>query len=232
MNVAAATMTAALVCITLAAYVLALEVKRRWNSPFANPVLISTPIVIAYLWLAHLTTTDYAPAKALITALLGPATVALAVPLYRNRALFVANILTASVGLVAGSLVTMVVCGSLARIFALPPTLVASLSIKSATAPIAIEIAKIVHGDPATTAVFVVSTGIMGAIGGPWLMDRLGVATPLARGLALGTVSHGIGTAAAAAENEFAGAMGGIAMGFGALVTASIAPIVVPLLAR
>lgn len=232
MTAAASTMTLGLVAITVAAYLIALEVRRRWNSPLANPVLISTPIVIGYLTLAHLTTTDYAPVKTLITALLGPATVALAVPLYRNRTLFIANLTTASVGLVAGSLVTMVACGSLARIFALSPTLVASLSIKSATAPIAIEIAKIVHGDPAMTAVFVVSTGIMGAVGGPWLMDRLGVANPLARGLALGTVSHGIGTAAAAAENEFSGAMGGIAMGFGALVTASIAPIVVPLLAR
>lgn len=220
------------IVVTVAAYAVALQVRRFWRSPLANPVLIATTIVVAFLTLSHVSYARYAPAKFVMTALLGPATVALALPLYRNRAVVAANLAPAAIGLTLGSLCAMLACDLIARALALGPTLVASLSLKSATAPIAVEIAKIVHGDPAITAVLVVTTGITGSIVGPGLMDRIGIRSPLARGLALGTISHGIGTAQAATESEFAGAVGGVAMGAGAIFTATIAPLVIPLFQR
>ena len=125
----------------------------------------------------------------------------------------------------------MIVAGLVARRFEFTPELVSSIAIKSATVPIAVEIAEIVHGNPMLTAALVVITGMMGASFGPWLMDRLGITNPITRGLALGTISHGQGTAQAAAESELSGAIAGVAMGLGAVCTSLAAPWIVPLLA-
>jgi putative effector of murein hydrolase len=125
----------------------------------------------------------------------------------------------------------MIAAGLTARMFGFTPELVASISIKSATVPIAVQIAKIVHGAPALTAMFVVLTGMIGAAFGPWLMNRFRIAHPVSRGLALGTISHGQGTAQAATEGELTGAVAGVAMGLGAICTSLAAPYLVPLLA-
>jgi putative effector of murein hydrolase len=219
------------IAATVGAYVLSLHARKHYPSPLTTPVLFSTAIVIAILLATGVSFQDYAPAKRLITALLGPATVALALPLYKNRQLFFTSLVPAACGLVAGSLGTMIVAGLTARAFALAPELVSSIAIKSATVPIAVEVAKLIHAEPALTAIFVVVTGMIGAALGPWLLDRARITHPLSRGLALGTISHGQGAAQAASEGEFAGAVAGVAMGFGAIVTALAAPYVVPLLA-
>jgi len=122
----------------------------------------------------------------------------------------------------------MLTAGLVAHAFAVAPELGASISIKSATVPIAVEIASVIHGDPSLTAIFVVVTGMIGAAFGPWLMDYLHITHPLSRGLALGTISHGQGTAQAATESEFTGAVAGVAMGLGAICTSLAAPYLVP----
>jgi putative effector of murein hydrolase len=96
--------------------------------------------------------------------------------------------------------------------------------------PIAVEVAKIVHGNPTLTAALVVITGMIGASFGPWLMDRLAITNPISRGLALGTISHGQGTAQAATESELTGAIAAVAMGLGAVCTSLAAPWIVPVL--
>jgi putative effector of murein hydrolase len=98
-----------------------------------------------------------------MTFLLGPATVALAIPLYKNRQTFFRNLVPAGAGLLAGSLGTMIAAGLVARIFRFTPELVSSIAIKSTTVPIAVEVAKIVHGNPTLTAALVVITGMIGA---------------------------------------------------------------------
>lgn len=218
--------------LTVGAYAASMALRKRHASPFTTPVLFSTVVVVAVLLLTGVSFRQYGPAHHLITSFLGPATVALALPIYKNRKVFFRNLLPAGGGLIAGSLGTMVAAGLLARELAFSPSLVASISIKSATVPIAVEIARVVHGVPALTAIFAVATGVTGAAFGPWLLDRCRIASPLARGLALGTISHGIGTAQAATENELAGAVAGVAMGLGAVCTALAAPYIVPLLAQ
>jgi predicted murein hydrolase (TIGR00659 family) len=219
------------IALTAGAYILSLLVRKRYSSPLTTPVLFSTIIVIAILLLCGISFEEYAPAKQTITTLLGPATVALALPLYKNRQIFFRNLLPASCGLVAGSLGTMISAGLIAHAFAFTPELTSSISIKSATVPIAVEVARAISADPALTALFVVTTGMIGAAFGPWLMNRCRIMHPVARGLALGTISHGQGTAQAATESEFTGAVAGVAMGLGATCTALAAPYLVPLLA-
>jgi predicted murein hydrolase (TIGR00659 family) len=219
------------IALTAGAYSLSLLARQRYPSPLTTPVLFSTVIVIAVLLATGVSFADYRPAKNIMTFLLGPATVALAIPLYKNRQTFFKNLAPAGAGLLAGSLGTMIAAGLLARIFSFTPELISSIAIKSATVPIAVEVAKIIHGSPTLTAALVVITGMIGASFGPWLMDRLAITNPISRGLALGTISHGQGTAQAATENELSGAIAGVAMGLGALCTSLAAPWIVPLLA-
>lgn len=216
--------------LTIGAYVLSLWTRKHYSSPLTTPVLFSTAIVIVVLLLCRVSFEEYGSAKHLITLLLGPATVALALPLYKNRQIFFRNLLPAVCGLLAGSLGTMIIAGLVAHAFAVGPELISSLSIKSATVPIAIEVARVVRANPALTALFVVITGMIGAVFGPWLMDRCHIKTPIARGLALGTISHGQGTAQAATESEFTGAIAGVAMGLGAICTSLAAPYIVPMM--
>jgi len=218
------------ISLTAGAYALSLRARRYYASPFTTPVLFSTVIVIAVLLAAGVSFEDYGPAKRAITAVLGPATVALALPLYKNRQAFFRNLVPAGCGLIAGSLGTMIVAALIARAFGLAPDVGSSIAIKSATVPIAVEIAKLIQANPALTAIFVVVTGMIGAAFGPWLLDRARITNPLSRGLALGTIAHGQGTAQAATENEFAGAVAGVAMGLGAICTSLAAPYLIPLL--
>ena len=218
------------ISLTAGAYALSLRARRYYASPFTTPVLFSTVIVIAVLLAAGLSFEDYGPAKRAITAVLGPATIALALPLYKNRQAFFRNLVPAGCGLIAGSLGTMIVAALISRAFGLAPDLGSSIAIKSATVPIAVEIARLIQANPALTAIFVVVTGMIGAAFGPWLLDCARITNPLSRGLALGTISHGQGTAQAATESEFAGAVAGVAMGLAAICTSLAAPYLVPLL--
>jgi putative effector of murein hydrolase len=226
-----AIVTAFGIAVTLGAYSLSLLARKRYPSPLTTPVLFSTAIVIVVLRGSGMSFADYGPAKDIMTFLLGPATVALALPLYKNRQVFFRNIIPAGCGLLAGSLGTMIAAGTTARLLGFTPLLTSSIAIKSATVPIAVEVARIVHGAPELTAIFVVITGMLGASLGPWLMSRLGIIHPVSRGLALGTISHGQGTAEAVIEGQLSGAVAGVSMGLGAVCTSLAAPYIVPLLA-
>jgi putative effector of murein hydrolase len=210
--------------VTVGAYALSRAVAKRYASPLTTPVFFSTPIVIAVLLLSGLGVDDYRPARDVMVFLLGPATAALAVPLYKNRRALLDNAVPALVGLVVGSLSTFVAAILLARLFQLSSVVAASISIKSVTAPIAAELATLIQGSSTLTVAFVIATGMTGAMLGPWLMDLMRIRDPLARGLALGTISHGQGTAQAVIEGELQGATASIAMGLAAVLTSLVAP--------
>ncbi|MGC5328792.1 LrgB family protein [Brevibacillus sp. SYSU BS000544] len=221
-----ASVTIGSIAITVIAYCSSRVVNRRYPSPFTTPVFLSTAIIIVILISSGITTTDYSLAKEIMTFLLGPATVALAVPLYNNRRILLQNLIPAGIGLVIGSLSTLFVAIAILKYFQVSSVLVASMSVKTVTVPIAIEITKIIGGDPALTAVFVVATGFIGSMLGPWFLDVTGVKHPIARGLSLGTISHGQGTAQAAMEGELQGAIAGVAMGMSAIFTSALIPLV------
>src|SRR5258708_22073903 len=155
------------IALTAGAYSLSLLARKCYPSPLTTPVLFSTVIIIAVLLATGITFADYQPAKNIMTFLLVPATVALAIPLYKNRRTFFGNLVPAGAGVLAGSLGTMISAVFLARIFGFTPELVSSIAIKSTTVPIAVEVARIVHGSPTLTAVLVVITGMLGASFGP-----------------------------------------------------------------
>jgi putative effector of murein hydrolase len=131
-----------------------------------------------------------------------------------------------------GTVSTLIIAACVARLLGLPRVICSSLSLVSATAPAAIEIAPMINADSTLAAAFVIATGMIGAMLGPFLMNKIGVHSPLARGLALGTISHGQGTAQALSEGDVQGAAAGIGNALSAILTASVAPILIPMLLR
>jgi putative effector of murein hydrolase len=224
--------TAALTLYGIAAtagmYALSRWLSRKWRSPFTSPVFFTTLATVTVLALSRVQYSESKEAQQILTFLLGPATVALALPLYRNRHLLVANLLPALAGLVAGAVGTLVTAVALTKALKFSQTIVRSISIKSVTAPVAVELAPLIGGDPALTVAFVIVTGMIGVMLGPWLLDRAGIRSPLARGLALGTISHGQGTAQAALESELSGAIASIALGIAAVFMSLLAPSLLP----
>lgn len=216
--------------LTVAVYALSRALSRIYPSPFTTPVFFSTSVIVAVLLCAGVEYRHYEPAKNLMTTLLGPATVALALPIYKNWKTLRAYLLPGVAGIVLGSLATVLVVIALARLFEFGTELTLAMSVKSVTAPVAVELAAMLKGNPALAAGFVIATGMIGAMLGPWLMTRAGIVSPVARGLALGTISHGQGTAQALAEGSLQGAMAGIAMGLSAVVTSSALPLLLRVL--
>lgn len=219
--------------VTVFVYALADAFSRATSRhPLANPVLHSIWILAMFLWLTGTRYETYFSGAQFVHFLLGPATVALAIPLYENRKAVAAAILPMLASLVIGSLSAIVSIVLLAELLDLPRNVVLSLAPKSVTAGVAMGISESLQVSPALTAVSTVVTGIMGAIIVTPMMNRLGITDFRARGFAAGLASHGIGTARAFQVNEVAGVFAGIAMSLNALVTSLLVPIAVTLLVR
>jgi putative effector of murein hydrolase len=135
------------------------------------------------------------------------------------------SVLAVAAALIGGSVVASLSAMAIAKGLGAAPQTVLSMAPKSVTTPIAMGVAEQVGGLPSLTAALVLITGISGAVVGPWVLDRLKIRDARARGLALGTASHGIGTARALAEGEIAGAFSGLAMGLNGVVTALLVPL-------
>lgn len=218
------------VAITLAAFQLSYAAydKTRWV--FLQPVLLSMLLVIGMLLACGLGYEEYRGSAQLLTVMLGPATVALAVPLYLNlrriRELFGPIMITLLLGGITATALGM----ALAWGFGADRMILMTLAPKSVTSPIAMLVAEQIGGIVALAAVFVMITGILGAIFGPELLRRFGVHHPAARGMALGLTSHAVGTAQALQESDECGAFAALAMSLMGLLTAVLLPLAVSLL--
>ena len=217
--------------VTLLAYAAADRFSARTGRhPLANPVLHAVWIMAAILWLTGTSYRTYFEGAQFVHFLLGPATVALAIPLYEHRRLVLRSLVPMGLSLLAGSLTALTSAILIASFLGAPPAVLVSLAPKSVTAGVAMGITEALGGDPALTAVLVILTGILGAIVVTPLMDLLRIRDWRARGFAAGLASHGIGTARAFQVNPVAGTFAGIAMGLNALVTALLLPLVLRLL--
>jgi predicted murein hydrolase (TIGR00659 family) len=217
--------------ITLGAYqlVLAAYEKTRWI--FLQPVLVSMLLVIGVLLACGLSYTEYRRSTEILSILLGPATVALAVPLYLNlrriRQLFWPTFTT----LVVGGVVATATCVLLGWWFGAEHMILMTMAPKSVTSPIAMLVAEQIGGVAALAAVFVLITGVIGAIFGPALLALCGVHNPAARGMALGLTAHAVGTSVALQEGEECGAFAALAMSLMGVATAVLLPLAVSLVA-
>ncbi len=214
---------------TLLAYQAGMWVFRRAGQrPIAHPVPLAVGALIVLLRATGTDYDTYFAGAQFVHFLLGPATVALAVPLYQNRAEVRRALLPMVSALLAGSAVAVLSAVGIAAALGASGETVASIAPKSVTAPIAMAISEQIGGQPSLTAAMVIATGILGAVMATPLLNLLGVRDWRGRGLAAGVAAHGLGTARAFQVNPLAGTFAGIALGLNGLVTA----VLVPLLAR
>ena len=206
---------------TLVAYVIgdaASAAARR--HPLVNPVVIAAGLLVALLLATGTPYQTYFEGAQFVHFLLGPATVALGVPLWRNRARVMKSLAPMLCALAAGSVTAIVSAAGIGWLLGAPMPIVATLATKSVTAPIAMALSSTLGGIPPLAAVLVVLTGIFGAVIVTPLMNALRITDYAARGFAVGIASHGIGTARAFQVSEEAGVFAGIAMGLNGALTA------------
>lgn len=208
---------------TLSAWWLALRAQALCRAhPLANPVLLAVGLLAGALLLAGVEYRAFFEGAQFVHFLLGPATVALAVPLARQWPAVRAAPLAVLAAVGAGS--ALAVLSALLLAWGSAP-LAATLAPRAVTAPVAMGVSEALGGLPGLTAVVVICCGVVGAALGPVLLDLLRVRDMRARGLALGTASHGIGTARALSVSAEAGAFSALAMGLNALGTALLLPL-------
>ncbi len=208
---------------TLAAYVAADRLSGLvGRHPLANPVVIAAAALVVLLVVTDTPYVDYFEGAQFVHFMLGPATVALAVPLWRNLPTVRRSLVPMLAALLAGSATAAASAVAIAWVLGAPSDVIASLAPKSVTAPIAMELSKTLGGIPSLTAVLVVVTGIIGAVTVTPLMNALKITNFAARGFAAGVASHGIGTARAFQVSELAGTFAGIAMGLNGALTSLI----------
>jgi predicted murein hydrolase (TIGR00659 family) len=219
--------------LTLVAYQLAqVAYARAKFHPLANPVPLAIVLIVAVLAVTGTDYKTYFDGAQFVHFLLGPAIVALAVPLYENWPRLRRLALPLAVGLAAGAATAVASTWLLAGLFDLPEATRVSLAAKSVTAPIAMGIAEKSGGTPALAAVFAIATGILGAVLGKFVLDACRIRQPEARGFAIGLAAHGIGTARAYQVNEVTGAFAGLALGLHGLLAAFVLPPLLNWIAR
>lgn len=217
--------------LTLVAYALGDWLyQKAGRHPLLNPVPIAIIVIAGLLWVTDIPYGAYFEGAQFVHFLLGPATVALAIPLYQQVNELKRSGPALIVGIVLGSITAAGAAVGFGWLAGASEQTILSLAPKSVTAPIAMGIASELGGLPSLTAVLVILTGITGAVLGPLILNLLKIKDWRARGLAMGVAGHGIATARALEVNAIAGAFSGIAMGLNGLATAILLPIIFALM--
>jgi predicted murein hydrolase (TIGR00659 family) len=215
--------------LTLLAYQAAFWLyKRAGFHPLANPVMLAVAMLGALLAISGMDYRVYFDGAQFVHFLLGPATVALAIPLHAQWPRLKAMAGPLTLALVVGSLTAALSAYTIGALLGASQASLMSLAPKSVTMPIAMAVAEPLGGLPALAAALVMVTGVLGAVGARYLYQWLRIDDPAVRGFAIGLASHGIGTARAFQVSEQAGAFAALAMGLNGLLTALSLPWILP----
>lgn len=209
------------IAATAMMYLASLKLQRRWR--WSHPLITATAGVVALLIAFHVPYERYREDTGLLTDLLGPATVALGVPMYRQSMKLRRSLGRIALVVLAGSMVGMVTAGGVAWLLKAPHEVVASAIPKSVTTPIAVEVSEELHGNSAITVAMVLVTGLLGSVVGPWLLGRSSIRHDHAVGAAIGTSSHAIGTASLIQRFQVQGSVSSLAMVMAGIFTSLLA---------
>lgn len=205
--------------ISLTAYEAGLLIKRKFKSALLNPLLIGTACVMAVLLLLKIEYKHYYESAKYISYLLTPATVCLAVPLYQQIELLKKNLKAVAVGITAGVFTSLLGVFLLSKLFALNHVQYVTLLPKSITTAIGMDVSRDLGGIEAITVAVIIITGILGNMSAEFICKIFKIHEPVAKGLAIGTASHAIGTAKAMEIGEIEGAMSSLAIAVAGLMT-------------
>ena len=212
------------IMISLLAFEAGLLIYKKTKFPLFNPLLIAIALVIGFLLVFNIDVDVYNKGGQFINMFLGPATVVLAVPLYKQLNLLKKHLLPILLGILLGSSIGISSVILLANIFGLEKVLTISLLSKSVTTPIGIEITNQLGGLTPVTVLSIVISGIIGSIIGPILCKKFKIHDKVAIGIALGTASHAVGTSKALELGETEGAMSSLSIGIAGIMTVFLAP--------
>ncbi len=218
-------LAASSIILTAAVYWFSKKLYIKWYTPFTVPIVTSTLIIVLILLAADISYNTYMIGAQWIDELLGPAVVALAYPLYRQLSILRKYFVSIMAGVFSGT-VLGILSGILFAVWLeTEPEILASLVPKSVTTPIAMEIARVLGGIPAITAVFVMIAGVGGAMFGPWLLKICQIDHFIGKGIGLGSAAHGMGTSRALEIGEKEAAISSIAMTLSAILASVLAPV-------
>ena len=218
------------ITLTLVVFYLFSELHSRKRAFYTNPVLLSIIAIALILKGFGISYESYMESAVILKFLLGPAVVSLAIPVYRGRATIKAYSKEITAGIIVGGTVAILTAFYIAKALDGSGEVLLSIAPKSVTTAIAIGISEKIGGIPALTAVLVIITGLLGNAFAPELLNLFGVKDRIARGLATGVSSHGLGTARIILEDELAGAVSGLAMALNGVFTSLILPYLIELL--
>ena len=213
------------ILLSLLAFEAGLFLNRKTRIALFNPLLTAILLVIVFLKAFGISLESYNKGGNIISFFLGPATVILAVPLYKQINLLKANLIPIVVGIAAGCVTAIGSIYLFCRLFGMDADLTASLIPKSVTTPIGLEISRQIGGIPAITVAAIVFTGIVGAVAAPLICRVFGIHDKVAIGISIGTSAHALGTTKAIELGETEGAMSGLAIGLAGLMTVFLAPL-------
>ncbi|RNL61111.1 LrgB family protein [Nocardioides marmoriginsengisoli] len=218
------------ITLTLAAYACGRYLHRRTASPVFQPVLVAIVMIVVVLEVGDIDYADYLAGGDYIAFWLGAATVALALPLHHEWHLVRRALAPIAVGVVVGAVVSISTALFVTDLAGGNRELQLTMAPKAATTPVSLALSAQIGGIPALTAAVTIVAGITAAILGPWILDRIGVHDLRARGIAIGSTAHGIGTSRALQESRTEGAFSALCMGLTAVVTSVLVPLLVQVL--
>jgi predicted murein hydrolase (TIGR00659 family) len=207
--------------ITIVLYWVSVRVQSRY--PLANPLITASVALILLLYLVHVPYAHYRIGGDMFSYLLGPATIALGVPMYKQGIKLKGSLRKLLVVVLAGSLVGMITAGVVAWMFGASHEVIMSAIPKSVTTPIAIEASEELHGNPTITATMVLISGLVGSVLGPWVLRSVRIFHDHAIGAAIGTSSHALGTASLIRQSEVQGSISSLAMAMAGILTSILA---------
>ncbi|MDF2699789.1 MAG: hypothetical protein K0Q49_1345 [Haloplasmataceae bacterium] len=217
------------VLISFIAYEFGSYLNKKTKSVYFNPLLISQFLIIFILVVFDISYNDYNIGGKVISFFLIPATIVLAVPLFKQINLLKTNSIPIIGGIIVGSISGIISVIVLAKLFNLNEIIMKSLIPKSITSPIGMEVSEQIGGNPAITVPVIILTGIIGSVIVPYICKIFKIYDKIAVGIALGTSSHAVGTAKAIEMGELEGAMSGLAIGIAGIVTVFAAPLIIRL---
>ena len=212
------------VIISLIAYEVGIYVKKKGRLSIFNPLLLAVIILVVLLTSFHIKYEEYNNGGQIISFFLYPATVALALPMYKKFSLFKQNAIPILSGILGGSISGMICIVLLSKLFRFPDIIIKSLIPKSITTPIGMALSKQLGGIPSITVVAIIITGIIGSICGPFLYKVFRIKDKVALGIAMGSSSHALGTAQAMEIGEIEGAMSGLTMAISGIISVFLYP--------
>lgn len=213
------------ILLTLVAFETGVFISKKFKYSFLNPLLIGNILIVGFLLITGISLESYNVGGDYISVMLSPATVVLAVPLYRQISKLRQFWKPILAGIFAGSLTSIACVILFSKLLGLSNTLMLSLLPKSVTIPMGSVISSQIGGIPSVTIIAITVTGITGAVAAPAVCRSCHIKHKVAQGIAIGTASHALGTTRAMEMGEVQGAMSSLAIGIAGLFTAVVAPL-------